>query len=605
WPISRQLWWGHQIPVWSKKLTRGELADASAALLKTLSGPKTENAATENAVARVVRKEDGLSFPLTEGLSSLPEVDDEASLLKAVEARGYERDPDVLDTWFSSALWPHSTLGWPHPATADTEGGASMGAGEAGMDCLQAYYPGSCLVTARDIITLWVARMVLSGLYNLGDIPFTDVFIHANILDGKGERMSKSKGNGIDPVDIIETYGTDAMRYVLCDMQTGNQDIRLPVTAICPACEHHNDLAAIKHGKTKFTFLCAECQAEFDVLGTMPDVPAAKLISERFVDGRKFCNKLWNTARFALGHLAEVPHEKLTIDDLQVEDRWILAALNRAIRAVDRGLSDYNPSAALGSARDFMWGELCDWYLELVKPRLTGDDPKSAAVAQQVLALALDQTLRLLQPFVPFITEYLYDRLCEQAPQRGLPGLWDGDEAKLLIKAPWPRPEEALDDPGLLATFANLQATTSGIRDARASKGMSPAQALKVTLRPPVEQADEIRAQAHVVQHLANVSELIVDPEATAPKGSASRVVGQLQIFIHDMVDPTEEKDRLETELARVAKEVNICEKKLSNERFTAKAPATVVDAQRQRLEKYQAQHEAINRALAELEAEA
>ena len=170
-------------------------------------------------------------------------------------ALGLEQDPDVLDTWFSSGLWPMSTLGWPDPATAVVDPGQAPWGPRMGADCLSYYYPGSCLVTGRDIITLWVARMVLMGLYNMGDVPFTDVFIHANILDGKGERMSKSKGNGVDPVDIIERYGTDAMRYVLCDMQTGMQDIRLPVQAISPYTGDLVDLATARHGRSIFTYL--------------------------------------------------------------------------------------------------------------------------------------------------------------------------------------------------------------------------------------------------------------------------------------------------------------------------------------------------------------
>ena len=224
-----------------------------------------------------------------------------------------EQDPDVLDTWFSSALWPFSTLGWPDPETAEVDKGQrTWGSMEGIQDCLSYYYPGSCLITGRDIITLWVARMQVMGLYLLGDVPFTDCFIHANIQDGKGERMSKSKGNGIDPEDIIEKYGADAMRYVLCDMQTGTQDIRLPVQAISPYTGDLVDLAPAKHGRTIFTYIGPSTGKEFDVLGTMPDIPMAKIISERFDIGRAFCTKLWNAARFALINLGEHSFVPLT-----------------------------------------------------------------------------------------------------------------------------------------------------------------------------------------------------------------------------------------------------------------------------------------------------
>ncbi len=612
WPISRQLWWGHRIPVWSRQVARSQVpAEAGMAFSEGLRALWPDK-----ACVRLVRKEENISL-LVEDPDKLPTkqgkeddrwlidiclLEDDPDGKARLQGLGYEQDPDVLDTWFSSALWPHSTLGWPDPATAETGDGAELGPEGHGPDCLRTYYPGSCLVTARDIITLWVARMVLAGEYNLGEVPFTDVFIHANILDGKGERMSKSKGNGIDPVDIIDKYGTDAMRYVLCDMQTGNQDIRLPVTAICPKCDTHLELAELKHGRTVFTYVCSSCGAEFDVLGTMPDLPAARLVSDRFVDGAKFCNKLWNTARFAFGNLDRVERREIARERMELEDRWILAALNRAVRAVTRGLENYNPSAALGAARDFMWGELCDWYLELIKPRLSGDDEASAATARQVLAHCLDQTLRLLHPFVPYITEYLYLQLLDQAPERGLPGLTPDDPGSdLLLTAAWPEPAPDLDDEPLLDTFADLQAVTSGVREVRSSRGIPPNRSVKVTVRPPEARADDIRTQAHVVQHMANASELQVDTQARQPARSASLMIGDLQIFVHDMVDPAEEKARLTKELAKVDKEIAICNKKLSNPGFVEKAPAHVVAEQRDRLARYTAQKQAIERSLADL----
>jgi valyl-tRNA synthetase len=616
WPISRQLWWGHRIPVWScTAAAQNAVEKARTAITGPLADLFPSRAAvrlvhTDSQTAISVAADSAeITLPPTAQNSETPWrvdvclLEDDGQALTQLAALGFAQDPDVLDTWFSSALWPHSTLGWPDPQTADTEGGAPLGSVAGRPDCLSYYYPGSCLVTARDIITLWVARMVLAGLYNLGDIPFTDVFIHANILDGKGERMSKSKGNGIDPVDIIEEYGTDAMRYVLCDMQTGNQDIRLPVTAICPKCENHNDLAKLKHGKSVFTYLCAGCKTEFDVLGTMEDLPSAKLISERFMDGKRFCNKLWNTARFALGNLEPPAYGELAVTDLALEDRWILAALNNAVRAVDGALADYNPSGALGAARDFMWGELCDWYLELIKPRLADPDTPSARVARQILAHCLDQTLRLLHPFVPFITEHLYGRLQAQVPKRGLAGICPVEEqpAALLIGAPWPTVEASLDDDTLREVFADLQAITGGIREARASQGISPKQKVTVTLRPPAARAAALAPKAHVIEHMANVETLHVDPQATRPAGSASLVVGALQIFVHDLIDDQAERERLQKELVRVEKEIAICQKKLANEKFVSRAPPQIVAEQREREAKYSAQKQAIARSLAEL----
>jgi valyl-tRNA synthetase len=607
WPISRQLWWGHRIPVWTK--TAGH-QDAGCQIEQLFAAVLTDS--NVKACVRLTPEGEGKALlvkrpnavpNLAEGTWSIDVclLGENQRTRNDLERIGFVQDPDVLDTWFSSALWPQSTLGWPDPESADPEGGAPLSQ-TGSKNCLDTFYPGSCLVTARDIITLWVARMVLAGEYNLGKVPFSDVFIHANILDGHGERMSKSKGNGIDPVDIIDTYGTDAMRYILCDMQTGSQDIRLPVTAVCPGCQAKQELIKLKHGQSVFTYLCGQCQTEFDVLGTMPDLPAAKLSSDRFLDGSKFCNKLWNTARFAFEHLEAASCAPLKIEQLALEDRWILAALNRAIKAVDRSLSEYNPSAAIGAARDFMWGELCDWYLELIKPRLADPKNPGAAVARQVLAHCFDQTLRLLHPFIPYITEHLYQQLHQRLPQRGLPGLTGEEQTTdLLVSAAWPQPAQALDDPDLLATFADLQATTSGIRELRSSKGISPKQTVDVTVRPKPNRVAKLSAQAHVVKHMANISKLIVDAQATQPAGSISLVVADLQIFVHDLVNEEEEKQRLEMELRRIEKEISICQKKLSTPGFVSKAPKQVVEEQKKRLAKYQAQKEAVQRTQAEL----
>ena len=626
--MSRQLWWGHQIPVWSKSgrfedLTPGELA-----------GVLSADALEAGAVARLHRLDSGDALVLEDG--ALPEVaidphehcavdvcllGDDPALIQALEALGYTRDPDVLDTWFSSALWPFSTLGWPAPATAPiAEGQAPLGpvtlpSGEALPDALSTYYPGSCLVTARDIITLWVARMVLAGLYDLGDIPFSDVFIHANILDGKGERMSKSKGNGIDPVDIIEAYGTDAMRYVLADMQTGTQDIRLPVTAVCPRCDHHNDLTHTKTGKSIFIRICGACGGEFDVLGTMPDLPAGKLISERFEIGRNFGNKLWNSARFALMNL-DVPDQEAAAalsgevapEALQLEDRWLLDRLTAAVKAVHAGLEDYNPSVAINAARDFFWGDLCDWYLEVIRPRLadeaTAAAPESARVARRVLAYGLDTTLRLLHPFMPYINEELWARLGEVLTDRGL-GAWAPlPPNDMVITAAWPQPVEAMVAPQATRIFQDLQDLTRAVREVRSSLRISPRQPLDVVVKvadqPGAARATELTAHSYVVEHLARVT-LATDGAATRTPGSAARVVGELEFFVQDVIDDAAERTRLEGQKKKLLKELGGLEKKLANPKFVERAPAAVVAEQRARLEATQASLDALDRSLAEL----
>jgi len=609
WPISRQLWWGHRIPVWSIETTVGDvpglLDKPDVRDLLRVHGDKVRVRIAIPDEDRSVRVNGGLATGLTGSPATRAFVDvclltDDPAVSGPLEAVGFVQDPDVLDTWFSSAIWPHSTLGWPDPASADTEGGAPMAA-NGRPDTLQYYYPGSCLVTARDIITLWVARMVITGLYNCGDIPFSDVFIHANILDGKGERMSKSKGNGIDPVDIIEEYGTDAMRYVLADMQTGSQDIRLPVTAVCPGCGGHVDLAQAKHGRSIFTYTCGACSAEFDVLGTMPGVPAAKLISERFNDGRKFCNKLWNTARFALGSLTDLPTTPLRASDLATEDRWILAELNAAIRGVTEGLEAYNPSAAISAARDFMWGSLCDWYLELLKPRLAEGAGETGVTARRVLAYVLDQTLRLLHPFVPYVSEHLFQRLADQVPDRSLTGLAPLVPTDLLLQAAWPKPVTAFDDDTLRSAFEDLQAVTSAVREVRATQQVPAGRKLIVTLKPPAERVADLAPTVHVVAHLAGASEMRVDPEAALPRGAAQVVVGDLRVFVHDVIDADKERERLTKEREKLLKEVTTCEAKLGNESFVARAPAAVVEEMRTRLDSYREQLAAVEAAIAGL----
>jgi valyl-tRNA synthetase len=378
------------------------------------------------------------------------------------------------------------------------------------------------------------------GLFLLGDVPFTDCFIHANIQDGKGERMSKSKGNGIDPEDIIEKYGADAMRYVLCDMQTGTQDIRLPVQAISPFTGNLVDLATAKHGQTIFTYICPETGKEFDVLGTMPDLPMAKIISERFDVGRAFCTKLWNAARFALINLGEHTFSPLSAENLKAEDRWILSRLSKVITKVTDQLYAYNPSAAIGAAREFFWSELCDWYLEFIKPRFKDDE--SAPVARSVLSLAIDQVLRLFHPFVPFITEVLWERLHLQCPTRGLEQPIASSD--LLISAEWPR------------------------------------------------------AQPEWIVHLGGIGSLEVSPNITRPATAATQVVGDLEVYLLGVIDPHQEIKRLKKQKEKLLIDATKAESNLNNEKFLSRAPSHVVDAEKKKLNELRAQIELIAKNL-------
>ncbi|MEZ4762438.1 MAG: class I tRNA ligase family protein [Calditrichia bacterium] len=421
WCISRQLWWGIAFPFGTGNFCRKKLVPVLDELDK-LSGEELHVWMVDEhdhtfslAEARAKLAAFPAETPLE--VQACPRyLSNESTFAKSLETLGLAEDPDVLDTWFSSALWPHSTLGWPNPEDAKTETGQTDL--NSNPNSLDYYYPGSCLVTGRDIITLWVARMVIAGLYNLGDVPFTDCFLHANIMDGKGERMSKSKGNGIDPVDIIDMYGTDAMRYVLSDMQTGTQDIRLPVQAISPFTGNKVELAEAKHGRSIFTYIDPETGKEFDVLGTMPDIPSGKNHQRPVRNRQKISATNCGTPlRFAMmnltGRNSPADRKRFGVG----RSLAALAAL-QTVAEVQSHLEKYNPSAAINTARDFFRSEFCDWYLELIKPRMK--DEQSGFVARQVLATVLDQVLRLYHPFMPFITEAIWENLNERAPQRGI-----------------------------------------------------------------------------------------------------------------------------------------------------------------------------------------
>jgi len=581
WCISRQLWWGHRIPIWS-----GELGGAALrALVEELLGePRddvtvrvVEGEGATRAIAGAAEVPSGAA-PLRV-LICLRDPDEQQADLGILEAHGLVQDPDVLDTWFSSGIWPHSTLGWPDPETAGIDDGqAELGSVDGAPDCLSYYYPGSCLVTGRDIITLWVARMVLLGLYNLGDLPFTDCFIHATILDGKGERMSKSKGNGIDPVDIIERYGTDAMRYVLCEMQTGTQDIRLPVQAISPFTGSAIELATAKHGRSIFTYLCPETGKEFDVLGTMEGVPGAKLVSDRFDVGRNFCNKLWNAARFALLNLEGVTFLPRRAAELPVEDRWVLSRLEGCLADVDRSLAAYNPSAAIAAAREFFWTDLCDWYLEAIKPRLRAAG-EGAAAARQTLAAALDAVLRILHPFTPFITEALWGPLGEAAPRRGIEA--ELAAPSLLAVAPWPAACPERRDVALEGRFALAQEVVRAVREIRARRTIPPRQELPLLVRASATTAAELAPLAGMIAHLAAAGSLEIGPEVERTADSAVAVIGEVELAIPGAIDVEKERSKLAEQLSQLEKRLVACRGKLRNDSFIERAKPEVVARER------------------------
>ena len=581
WCISRQLWWGHRIPIWYATF-EAEKLHAALGKIPVSDDVSVRVADAHDQLHSVEEIEGRTAAQLTDGpyeIQVCPRDGAQEKFEAEFAALGLAQDPDVLDTWFSSALWPYSTLGWPDPQNAQVDDGQTpLKAVDGRPDALSYYYPGSCLVTARDIITLWVARMVIAGLYNLGDVPFTDVFIHANIMDGKGERMSKSKGNGIDPVDIIDMYGTDAMRYILCDMQTGTQDIRLPVQAISPFTGNHVELATAKHGSSIFTYICPDSGKEFDVLGTMPDVPAAKIISDRFEIGKNFCNKLWNAARFAMMNLDGGAFRPLQPGDLTLEDRWILSRLSKTVAAVQDHLAGYNPSAAINAARDFFWSEFCDWYLELIKPRMK--DAQSGPVARQVLATVLDRVTRLFHPFIPFITETIWEALNERAPERGI-------AQKLAVSgmvavAEWPVARQERIDDHLELQFELMQEVVRRIRDIRNKYNVPPGNTVDVLVKATGDDAANLTAMTYHIGIMARVDQMRIDAAAQRPRLAATAVLGEMEIYVDGVLDVEKEMKRLTGQKENLLKRIGGLENNLANEKFLAKAPPEVVEGKRQ-----------------------
>jgi len=605
WCISRQLWWGHRIPVYKGSFTRKQLLDVEGMVAAPQDGmtawivlPDGEQLRPMDAIALAKAGD-----PRTETIQVLLCIRDEERE-RAIDpilcAAGLVREEDVLDTWFSSALWPHSTLGWPHPATAHVdEGQTPLGGVEGQPDSLSYYYPGSCLVTGRDIITLWVARMVLTGLYNLGDVPFTDVFLHATIMDGKGERMSKSKGNGVDPLDVIAEYGADAMRYVLCEMQTGTQDIRLPVQVISPFDGSRIDLAQCKAGPYKGTYIDPTSGQLFDMVGMMEKegVPPARATSDRFDVGRNFCNKLWNAARFAFLNLEGASFTPLDVSALPIEDRWILARLDDAVRRVDAGLAQYNASVAVTAARDFFWNELCDWYLEWIKPRIKVDD----AAARQVLAYTLDQVLRLLQPFVPFLTEELWARLGELAPTRGIDAPLPATDG-LLVHAAWPAARDDLQAPEVDAQVTLCQDVVGAVREVRASYQVAPSARVPVVAVAAGATSAALSATQRLLAHMGGASEVTIAASYQKPKDAATALVRDAEVFVLGVVDLEVERAKLTKQREKLAGQIRGIEGKLGNEGFVAKAPAEVVEREKARLADLTKQLQSLDASIADLD---
>jgi valyl-tRNA synthetase len=639
WCISRQLWWGHRIPVWSRTSTN----EAEAAQVAEELRQRLAERAGEGAWELRTSIDDAGAHRISVGLRD----PNDTGLVEIIEKAGLEQDPDVLDTWFSSALWPFSTLGWPDDygrsddATerrSDEGTEARRHEGAAGGDVptfppshvptdLDYFYPTSVLVTARDIITLWVARMIITGLYFQKRVPFQHVYIHPNIQDGTGRRMSKSIGNGVDPVDIIDRYGADALRFTMAQMASETQDARLPVSYLCPHCgELTAQSSVVPHNKVPRDILevqCKSCKKPFATVWATPEKKHELGVgidtSERFEQGRNLCNKLWQaTTGFVLANLDDTPPRELTADDLAIEDRWIISRLAATIDEVDRRYAHYQVNEMCNILYAFFWSDFCDWYIELVKPRLFAKDASgevqmqqsaSAATARQVLALVSDQILRLLHPVIPFITEALWRELAEKCPRRGLLRLHDAEPA--LIAAAWPDAAALPRDPAVEREIEALQDVIRALRDTlarvNASRSAAKTSAIgklpRAVIKAEAQLAPRLAEQVAVLERLGRCEALTIGSDVTKPAESATQVLTGVEVYVplEGLMDLAAERKRLQAERDNLRGHIERLTNKLGNEGFVSKAPPAVVERERERLAEMKERYAAIETNLADL----
>jgi valyl-tRNA synthetase len=586
WPISRQLWWGHQLPVWglSRHFTEPDVTERLASRRRELQ-PIIDQWVKEGRVVESRRERSPTSReaqadvldPQVTYYFLCPRDEDDREVIEAIERDGlFVREQDVLDTWFSSALWPHSTLGWPEKTPE-----------------LAYYYPTSVLITSRDIITLWVARMVLTGLYNVGEVPFHDVFIHPKILDAYGEGMSKSKGNGVDPIDVIEKFGADSLRFGLAYLTTETQDIRMPVEFECPHCRAL--VEQTKENRTRPRIKCSQCGKEFSTQWAEKPadkaLPRGAVISDRFELARNFCNKLWNASRFVLMNLGGYAPRPVAEEELRVEDRWILSRLASVTREATRALDEYRYADASRVLYGFAWDEFCSFYVEMVKSRLAA--PEGRAVAQRVLAHTLDTLLRLLHPLIPFVTEEVWQLLAAVAPERGLAEVRPA--ARSIMIAPWPECDAARQDAEIEARFARFQEVLRAVRDIRGRQNVPPRKPIEFLVRCDAATAELLRPMEPYFQAMAAARPIGWGPDIAAPALAANVALPGLEVFVDlaGLIDVAAEIRRQEQEMARLDGLIALKRKKLENKNFVDRAPAAVVQAERDSLADLESQYAA------------
>ncbi|MGA2553876.1 MAG: valine--tRNA ligase [Smithella sp.] len=478
WCISRQLWWGHRIPVW--------YCDGCGKIIVATADPD--------------------KCPECGGVS-------------------LRQDEDVLDTWFSSALWPFSTLGWPNRTKA-----------------LKTFYPTSLLITGFDILFFWVARMMMMGIYVMKDVPFKDVYLHALVRDEKGEKMSKSKGNSIDPILMIDQYGTDAFRFTLAAYTAQGRDVRL---------------------------------------------------SPERIEGYKFfVNKIWNASKLTLVHLDDFDESAASGVSDSLPDKWIKVKLNKAIEDVTGALDEYRFNDAAAAVYRFIWHELCDWYLELSKPVFYGkENPEQRQAAQRTLHEVYQKMLQLLHPFMPFLTEELWQIL-------------KGSDENSIMVSKFPVVNAQWEDMEAEKEMEMIMEIITSIRNIRGEMRIAPSQKLKVFISVADEQNKKfIQKDQSYILNLANLESLTVEINMVEPKGVATAVMGATKIFVPlaGAVDISAEKARLEKELGKVSKDLEQCSKKLANRDFCLKAAPEIIQKEEEKLKDFQKKFATLEGALKKL----
>ena len=476
WCISRQLWWGHRIPAFY----------------------------CDECGEMVVTKEDSAVCPKC--------------------GKPMRQDPDTLDTWFSSALWPFSTLGWPEKTPE-----------------LEYFYPTDVLVTGYDIIFFWVVRMMFSGLEHMGEVPFKNVLIHGLVRDSQGRKMSKSLGNGIDPLEVIDKYGADALRLTL-------------VTGNAPG----NDM---------------------------------RFYWERVEASRNFANKVWNASRFIMMNLDKAEAEAVSLDELTPADKWILSKLNTLAKDVTENMENFDLGVAVGKIYDFIWDEFCDWYIEMVKPRLYNDEDTTKAAALYTLKTVLIESLKLLHPYMPFITEEIFCNL--------------QDEEESIMISNWPVYKEEFSFPVEENAIETIKEAVRGIRNTRTSMNVAPSRKAKVYVVSTDESLRNIFENGKVFfAALGYASEVIVQDNKNGIDPDAVSVVipnGTIYMPFAELVDIAKEIERLENEEKRLNGELARVNGMLSNERFVSKAPAAKLQEEKDKLEKYTQMMEQVKERLSHL----